>query len=221
MVSKCKHTKEDDQQTNARQYPFLALLFHIHKNTNAALTASKHNTSTCLLQETCSFYLHNTLMHKCPKRCQSHGIFGKSSALNDSLCFQRKFKGGPYSNAAIKLLIQPSELIKKHAHKCPIPDACHLHEKMLQTQSLLRGDHTLTRPQEKHSKLCVSLSTFCLICLDVQTDAMKPHQSYPWTIGSIQSAIANVIPTLWPSFLPPSHAFLWIMSVHSSQSPYS
>ena len=45
MVSKCKHTKEDGQQTNSGQYPFIALLFHIQENANTALTASKHNTS--------------------------------------------------------------------------------------------------------------------------------------------------------------------------------
>ena len=51
MISKCRHTKKDGQQTNAGQYLFIALLFHIHKNANTALIASKHNTSNCLLQE--------------------------------------------------------------------------------------------------------------------------------------------------------------------------
>ena len=139
MVSKCKHTKEDDQQTNIGQYLFIALLFQIQENANTTLTASKHNTSTEFLQETGSFYWHNTLMHKCPKTCQSYGMFGKSDALNAVLCFQRKFKCSPYPNSAIKLPIQPSELIKKHTHKCAIPDAGHLHEKMLQTQSISLG----------------------------------------------------------------------------------
>ena len=112
----------------------LPFYFNIQENANTTLTASKHNTSTGLLQETCSFYWHNTLMHKCPKKCQSHAIFGRSSALNDILCFQRKFKCGPYSNSTIKLPIRSSELIKKHAHKCPIPGAAHVHEKMLQPQ---------------------------------------------------------------------------------------
>ena len=31
VVIKCKHTKEDGQQTNAKQYPFIALLFHIQE----------------------------------------------------------------------------------------------------------------------------------------------------------------------------------------------
>ena len=119
MVSKCKNTKEHGQQTNAQHYPFIARLFNIQENANTALTASEHNTSTGLLQETSSFYWCNTLMHKCPKRCQPHGMFGKSTALNNILCFQRKFKCSPYSNLAIKLPIQPSELIKKHVHKCP------------------------------------------------------------------------------------------------------
>ena len=74
--------------------------------------------------------------------------------------------------------------------------------------------------KEKHAKLCASLITFYPICMDVRTDAMKPNQPYPCTIGSFQSAIDNAIYTLWPSFVPPSHEFLWIMSVHSSQLPY-
>ena len=79
--------------------------------------------------------------------------------------------------------------------------------KCFKHKPLLWGAHILTWPQEKHAKLCASLITFYPICMDVQTDAMKPHQPYPWTIGSMQSAIANAIPTLWPSFLPPWHAF--------------
>ena len=134
MISKCEHTKEDGQQTNAGQYAFIALHFHIQENANTALTASKHNTSTGLFQETCSFYRHNTLMHKCPKTCQSRTMLGRSSALDDILCFQRKFKCGTYSNSTIKLCLRSSKLIKKHAHKCSIPGAAHVHEKMLQPQ---------------------------------------------------------------------------------------
>ena len=75
----------------------------------------------------------------------------------------------------------------------------------------LRGAHTLMWPKEKHSKLCASLTTFYLICMNVQTDAMKPHQPYPWTIDPMQFAIANAVFTLWPSFLPTS-------DMHSSES---
>ena len=107
------------QQTNAWQYPFIALLFNIEENANTTLTASEYNTFTSLLQETCSFYWHNTFTHKCPQKCQSHGMFGKCNALNNILCFQRKFNCSPYSNSAIKFSIQCSELIKKHAHRCP------------------------------------------------------------------------------------------------------
>ena len=89
--------------------------------------------------------------------------------------------------------------------------------KCFNRKPLLRGAHTLTWPQNKHAKLCASLITFYPICTDVQIDAMKPHQPYPWTIGSMQSATANAIPTFWPSFLSPWHTFLWIKSVHSSQ----
>ena len=156
MANKCNHTKQDGQQANTGQCKFIASFVNIQENTNTALTAPKHNTSTGLLQETCSFYWHNTLMHKCPKRCQSHGIFAKSSALNDILCFQMKFKFGPYSNSAIKLPIQPSELIKKHAHKCPIPDASHLHEKMLQTQTTSQGSsHTHVTARKACQTMCI------------------------------------------------------------------
>ena len=83
-------------------------------------------------------------------------------------------------------------------------------------KEFLRGDHILTWPQEKHAKLCASLITVYPICMDVQTDAMKPHQPHPWNIGSMQSAIANVVATLWPSFLPPSnmHFFESRLSIH-------
>ena len=156
MVGKCKHTKEDGQQTNAREYLFIALLLHIQENTNTTLTASKHNTFIDLLQEIGYFYWHNTLMHKYPKTCQSHGMFGKNSALNDILCFQRKFKCGPYSNSTRKLPIQPSELIKKHAHKCPIPDAGHLHERMLQTQTTSQGSsHTRVTARKACQTMCI------------------------------------------------------------------
>ena len=54
------------------------------------------------------------------------------------------------------------------------------------------------------------------MCMDVLTDAMKPHYSYPWTIGSMQSAIGNVVPTIWPSFLSPSdmHFFESRLPIH-------
>ena len=58
IFSKCKHTKEDDHQTNVGPYTFIALLFHIQENANTALIASKHNASTVFLQETCSFHWH-------------------------------------------------------------------------------------------------------------------------------------------------------------------
>ena len=133
MVSKYKHTKDDGQQTNAGQYPFIALLFHIQENGNTVLTASKHNTFTCLLQERCSFYWHNTLMHKMSQKMSiTWHVSTKQRSEWDILCFQRKFNYGPYSNSATKLPIQPSELITKHAHKCPICNAHHLPEKTLQ-----------------------------------------------------------------------------------------
>ena len=209
MVSKCKHTKEDDQQTNAGQYTFIALLFHIQGNANTALTASKHNTSTEFLQETGSFYWHNTLMHKCPKTCQSYGMFGKSDALNAVLCFQRKFNCSPYPNSAIKLPIQTSELIKKHTHKCTIPDASHPHEKMLQTQSTSLGNsHTYATTRKSCQTMCI-----------INHIPSHMHGCANWCheTSSTLSMDNWLNPTLWPSFLPPSHAFIWITSLHSSQ----
>ena len=89
--------------------------------------------------------------------------------------------------------------------------------KCFKHKPLLRGAHTLLGPKEKHYKLCALLIKFYSICMNVQTDAMKPQKSYPWTIGSMQSAIANVVSTLGPPFLSPSHAFLSSTSLHSSQ----
>ena len=89
--------------------------------------------------------------------------------------------------------------LRTHQKTCtqvPIPGACHVHEKMLQPQTTFRGAHIPARPKEKHAELSASLITFYPICIDVQTDAMKPHQPYPWTIGSMESAIANAVPTL-------------------------
>ena len=45
MVSKRKHTKGHEQQINARQYPFIALLFNIQENANTTFNASEYNTS--------------------------------------------------------------------------------------------------------------------------------------------------------------------------------
>ena len=61
--------------------------------------------------------------------------------------------------------------------------------KCFNRKSLLRGAHTLTWPQKEHAKLYPSLITFYPIC----------------------------IPTIWPSFLPPWHVFVWITSVYSWQ----
>ena len=113
MISKCKYTKQDGQETNFAQYPFLALLFQIQENTNTAVTMSKHNTSTCLPQEICSFYWQNKLSPKCPKRRQWPDMFAKNNVVCEIICFPAKFKCSPYSNSAIKIAIQPSELIKK------------------------------------------------------------------------------------------------------------
>ena len=47
--------------------------------------------------------------------------------------------------------------------------------KCFNQKRLLWGAHTLTWAQKKHSNLCASLITFSPICVDVQTDAMKPR----------------------------------------------
>ena len=94
--------------------------------------------------------------------------------------------------------------MKKHAHSGQSLMQAISMGKSFKHKPLLWGAHTLAWPQQKHSKLCASLITIYPICMNVQTDAMKPHQPYPWTIGPMQFAIANVVPTLWPSFLQPS-----------------
>ena len=83
-------------------------------------------------------------MHECSKRCQSHNMFGKNSVVNDILCFQTKFKCSPASKSAIKLPIQPSQLIKRNAHNCPIPGASAVHTQT-QQQSFLFNPQNSSR----------------------------------------------------------------------------
>ena len=100
------------------------------------------------------------------------------------------------------LAIQTPKLIKTQAHKSPISGACHLHDKMLQPQTTSLGSsHTCVAAQKACQTVCI-ITYILSICMDMQTDAMKLHQPYLWTIGSMQSAASNAIPTLWPSFLP-------------------
>ena len=157
MVSKCKHTKEDGQQTNARQYLFIALLFYSQENTNTALTASKHNASTGLLQETCSFYWQNSLMHRCPKRCQSHARFGKTNALDNILCFQTKFKAAHIQTQQYSFLFNPQNSSKNMHTSAPSLAQGISMRKGFNHKSLFRGVHTLTRPQGK------AFQTICII----------------------------------------------------------
>ena len=191
MSNKQKHRGNDGQETNVGQYPFLALLFHIQENVSIALLASKHNTSTCLLQETCYFYWQNTLTHKCPKRCQPHGMLDKRIDLNNIICFRMKFKFGPYSNSEINLVIQPSELIKKHAQKCPISGADHLHVKMFQPQTTSLGSshtHVIAR------KACYSTFIINYILSHLHGCANSCHEissTLSMDNGSMHSAIGQ------------------------------
>ena len=81
---------------------------------------------------------------------------------------------------------------------------------------ILWGAHILMSLQKEHAKLCAPFVAFYTLCMDVQTHGIKHHQPYSWAIGSRRSAIANAIRALCISFLAPWHAFLWIMSLHSS-----
>ena len=191
MVSQCKHTKEDDQETNARQYLFLALLFNIQENANTALLALKHNTFICLLQETCYFYWQNTLTHKCPQRCKSHDIFGKTNAPKNISFFQMKIEWGPCSNTAIKSIIQSIEHIKKHAHECPISGADHVHDKMFQQQTTPLGSsntHVIAR------KACYTMLILNRILLHMHGCANSCHEissTLSMDNGSMHSAICQ------------------------------
>ena len=72
----------------------------------------------------------------------------KTNAPNNIRVFQMKSEWGPCSNSEINLVIHPSELIKKHAHKCPISGADHLHDKMFKPQTTPLGSshtHVITR----------------------------------------------------------------------------
>ena len=94
------------------------------------------------------------------------------------------------------MLFSPQRLLETHAHKSPISGAGHLHDKMLQPQTTSLGSSHTQLTEKKHFKPCAPLITFYFIRMDVQTDAMKNHQPYPWTIGSMQSVASNAIPTL-------------------------
>ena len=159
----------------------------------------------------------HTLMHNCPKRCQLHSIFGKTVLWTPFCAFKENSIVVHTETQQWSFLFNPQNSSKNMHTSAPSLMQATSMGKCFKHKPLLWGAHILRWPQEKHDKLCASLSTFYSICMDVQTDALKPHQPYPCTIGSMQSAIANAIPTLWPSFLPTWHAFLWITSVHSSQ----
>ena len=145
-------------------------------------------------------------------------MFGKNSALNDILCFQRKFKCGPYSNSTRRLPIQPSEFIKKHAHKWPIPDAGHLHESMLQTQTTSQGSsHTRVTAGKACQTMCIiNHSLFHMHgcanwCHETSSTSSMEH----WLNAvchclCCSHTLTFISTTLW-------HAFLWIVSFHSSQ----
>ena len=129
----------------------------------------------------------------------------QSNALNDILCFQRKFKCSPHSNSAIQLPIQPSELIKKHAHKCPITGVGHLHEKMLQPQTTSLGSsHTHVTARKACQTMCIiNHSLFhmhgCANRCHETSSTLVHRQLAQWSLP-----LPMPFPTLWPLFLPPS-----------------
>ena len=219
MVSKCKHTKQDGQQTHAEQYLFIALLFHIQENANAALTASKYNTSTWLLQERRFFYWHSILMHKCPKRCQSHGMFGKSNALNETFfAFKENSSAVRNQTEQQSFLFNPQNSSKNMHTKYPIPSAGHLHEKMLQPQTTSWGSsHTHVTARNSCQTMCIinhilshmhGCANWChetssTLSMDNWLNPVCHCQCHSHTLTFIST-------TFW-------HAFLWITSLHSSQ----
>ena len=152
------------------------------------------------------------------KKCQSHGMCGKSNALDETFFAVKENSSAVCTQTQQQsFLFNPQNSSKNMHTSAPSLVQGISIRKCFNHKPILWGAHILTGPQEKHAKLCASLITFYPICIDVQTDAMNPHQPHPCPIGSTQSAIVNAIPTLWPSFLPPWHGFLSIMPLHSSQ----
>ena len=144
MVSKCNHKKDYGQETNAAQYSFLALFFQIQEIANTPVTISKHNASILLapanmlslLEEHIDAQMSQKMpmaLHVWQKQCsEQHSLLSKE--IQGRSIFKLSNK---------KLAIQPSELINKNAHKCPIPGANHLHDRMLQPQATsLANSHT-------------------------------------------------------------------------------
>ena len=105
------------------------------QNTNTYSTTTKRNTSTCLLQQTCSFYCQNTFTLTSPKTCQLHVMFGKENVANKIVCFRMIFKMWSPIKFTNKLAVQHAELIKNHSYMCVIPSAEHLQEKVHQPET--------------------------------------------------------------------------------------
>ena len=87
--------------------------------------------------------------------------------------FQMKSEWGPCSNSEINLVIHPSELIKKHAHKCPISGADHVHDKMFKPQTTPLGSshtHVITR------KACYTMFILNRILFHVHGCANSCHE---------------------------------------------
>ena len=77
------------------------------------------------------------------------------------------------SNSEINLVIHPSELIKKHAHKCPISGADHVHDKMFKPQTTPLGSshtHVITR------KACYTMFILNRILFHVHGCANSCHE---------------------------------------------
>ena len=157
-------------------------------------------------------------MHKCPKRCQSHGMFGKSNALNDILCFQRKLKCCHYSKLSNKASYSTLWTHQKTCTQVHHLWSGHIHEKTLQPQITSFGSsHTQVTARKafqtmsiinhilSHMHGCANwcYETTLTLFIDNWLNAVCHCQCHSHTLTFISITIC--------------HAFLWIMCVHSSQ----
>ena len=99
MSNKCKHTKVDDLETNAWQYPLLDLLSHIQEKTGTH--AWLHQAINHLFAYSKKHALFISKTHS-PTNVPKHGNHMPSlrkNVLNRILWFWMKFKCGTYSNS--------------------------------------------------------------------------------------------------------------------------
>ena len=204
IFSKCKNTKRRWSGNKCcKMSTSCDLLLH-SRNQNTLFRAWKHNTSTWgnmlfLFAQRIDAQMPQKMPIAChvwQKQCPQK----YSLVLNESqMWFMLKLSN--------KTWYWKTKNSSKNIH-VSVPCARHPHKKVHLAHTTFVGELKYSCGHKKHDKLCAPLTTFYLIFMNVQTHVMGLHSPYPWTIESMQSAIANAIPTFCISFSVPSHIFV-------------